>query len=146
MNKFHLYIPLLTLLAVSCSEMTSVDPDEILSQIDSTSWQLAYMNQDVIPEDLNEQNIPTIHFNAETMRISGGGGCNAYFGSFQIDRRSQFTVSELGSTLKLCPEIEIEKEYFSTLQNSEQISVTANGEILNLKDSQSQALLSYTRI
>jgi heat shock protein HslJ len=146
MKSFQIYIPLLLIITLSCSELSTNSQETVLSQLESATWQLVYINGEPVSDNLAEQNIPTILFDVDQMRVYGGGGCNAYFGSFKLDRPNRLTISELGSTKKLCNEIELEKEYFTALQSSERISVTAGDHVLNLKNSEQQTLLSYVRM
>ena len=65
----------------------------------------------------------TLEF-SEDNQLSGSGGCNRYFGSYELNEGS-FSVSGIGSTRKMCPENAMtqEQNYILTLEGANAIKM-----------------------
>jgi len=101
MYKF-LCFGLLVLLLISC-EKSKEDP-EAFGNIRGATWQLSDMGDKAIDNNI----ITTLVFGDDN-KISGKGGCNNYFGTYDLYSNG-ITISDIGSTRKMCSEEIMEQE------------------------------------
>jgi len=101
MYKF-LCFGLLVLLLISC-EKSKEDP-EAFGNIRGVTWQLSDMGDKAIDNNI----ITTLVFGDDN-KISGKGGCNNYFGTYDLYSNG-ITISDIGSTRKMCSEEIMEQE------------------------------------
>lgn len=93
------------LVAAACA---SSAPSVALSD---TRWTVASINGQAVAESA-----PTIEFSGD--RISGSGGCNRYFGGYEITGAETIVIRGVGSTEMACEPAEImtrEQAYFTAL-------------------------------
>ena len=114
MNKFFCFV-LLALLLISCGK--GEEEKEAWGDIRGITWQLS----DIGETTLNNDIITTIAF-GEDNKISGNGGCNNYFGTYDLFTNG-LNISNIGSTRKMCSEEIMEQEmtYLNILENAKSI-------------------------
>jgi heat shock protein HslJ len=81
------------------------------AMLNDTSWTVASINGEPVSEGA-----PTIEFSGD--RISGMGGCNRYFGGYEITGGETIIIRGIGSTEMACEPAEImsrEQAYFTAL-------------------------------
>lgn len=86
----------------------------------------------------------TLKFENKEKQVNGSGGCNSYFGSYNLDGNCRLKITELGATERACLDpalMQQEQNYFNILQGAESLQV--EGEELHL--SGSMGVLVYTR-
>ena len=93
---------LLILLINSC-EKSKEDP-EAFGNIRGVTWQLSDIGDKAIDNNI----ITTLVFGDDN-KISGNGGCNNYFGTYDLYSNG-ITISDIGSTRKMCSEEIMEQE------------------------------------
>ena len=93
---------LLVLFLISC-EKSKEDP-EAFGNIWGVTWQLSDMGDKAIDNNI----ITTLVFGDDN-KISGNGGCNNYFGTYDLYSIG-ITISDIGSTRKMCSEEIMEQE------------------------------------
>jgi heat shock protein HslJ len=72
-----------------------------------------------------------IEFKSDEGKFGGSGGCNSYFGGYEIDNNKLTIVPPIGSTMMACPEpiMDQEQEYFKVLETAESFK-TQNNELI----------------
>ncbi|MGQ0532626.1 MAG: META domain-containing protein [Caulobacteraceae bacterium] len=93
------------LVAAACA---SNAPTAILAD---TRWTVASLNGEPVAEAVS-----TIEFSGD--RISGSGGCNRYFGGYEVTGAETLVIRGIGSTEMACEPAEImtrEQGYFTAL-------------------------------
>lgn len=65
----------------------------------------------------------TLVFSDSTNRIAGRGGCNNFFGVYEVKDDKAITVDVGGATLMMCPNIEFEDKYFGLLRKVDEYKV-----------------------
>lgn len=78
-----------------------------------TTWTVSSLNGEPVAE-----RAPTIEFNGD--RISGSGGCNRYFGGYEVTGAETIVIRGVGATEMACEPTEImarEQAYFTALQS-----------------------------
>jgi len=104
----------------------------------STEWRLVRLSTDDVS---GLKNPVTLLFSNNENRISGFGGCNRYFGSYQKSA-NQITFSNVGATKMYCPETQaVEDAFFRLLNETDSFNLSKNN-LLLLKDG--RTLLEFT--
>lgn len=66
-------------------------------------WRLIELNgQTVQPADQSKRE-PHMILNASEKKVNGNGGCNSFFGSYELQGANGITFSKIGSTRMACP-------------------------------------------
>lgn len=109
--------------AVTVASCTSVPGSKVgtsQTSITNTKWILS---------DVVKGKTPTL--NIETDRITGNGGCNSYFGELSLDATAgNFYAKNVGSTKMACENMNVENNFFTTLNQVNKYVV--NGNVLEL--------------
>lgn len=94
---------------------------------------------EIVGEGLPADNDLFIRFEAND-KIAGHGGCNSFFGKYQIDAVN-LTIGPLGSTRKACPPVIMKREaaFLGALQKARLF--LRDGVKLTLKDGQGVTVL-----
>ncbi len=104
----------------SCSSLSSTKVGTSQPDITNTKWVLA--------DDVSGKK-PTL--NIDSAKINGNSGCNSYFGELTLDKASgNFVAQRVGATKMACPNMEVENNYFSMLNQANKYVV--NGTTLEL--------------
>jgi heat shock protein HslJ len=77
-----------------------------------TTWTVVSLNGEPFPAPA-----PSIEFSGD--RVSGAGGCNRYFGGYEVTGAETLVIRGVGSTEMACEPADImtrEQSYFSSLQ------------------------------
>lgn len=98
---------------VEIVEKKDVTDDIEREDLVDKEWKLEYLSQDGIQTNI-EDKIPTLRFSIDG-KINGMGGCNNYFGSYNLSGRT-IRIGEIGATRMICDEgSELEGTYLSVL-------------------------------
>jgi heat shock protein HslJ len=105
---------------LSCSTMSNSKVGKSQPSVKNTSWTLA--------DNVNGAK-PTLVI--ETAKVTGNGGCNNYFGTLTLDETAgNFSAKGLGSTRKMCVNMEVETSFMKMLGEADKYVV--NGNMLEL--------------
>jgi putative lipoprotein len=110
--------------------LEKVGPRETLT-LEDTAWVLeAYGNKESFKGQIENTEI-TIEFKSAEGNFGGSGGCNNYFGGYEINKNELIIKSPIGSTMMACPEpiMEQEQEYFKLLETTETYQIQ-NGKLI----------------
>lgn len=96
------------------------------------------------PDENDHMQNPSIEINLTEMRIMGTDGCNNFFGSIKNIDEDELTFGQLGSTMKMCPNMEVPGKFNAA------INKVARFRIENLKlyfyDSEGHDLLRFKKV
>ena len=98
----YLFLVFLVLLIFSCSK--SEEETAAIGDIRGVTWQLS----DIGNKTLNNDIVTTLVFGDDN-KISGSGGCNNYFGTYNLYTNG-IAIGNIGATKKLCSEDVMEQE------------------------------------
>jgi heat shock protein HslJ len=109
--KHLIYITLLMLILGCQTPQTSIA---------TTEWKLVKM----YGEDFSKLNSPiTLQFSETDHNVSGFGGCNRFFGSYE-QTNSTLKITGIGSTKMYCQEtMAVEDKYFKALQEVQSLTL-----------------------
>ena len=97
--------------------------------IEDTTWRLElYGEKGNLKAPLVEETEITIEFRSTESKFGGSGGCNNYFGGYEINKNELTIIPPIGSTRMACPEtiMNQEQEYFKLLETTETFQVDDN--------------------
>lgn len=98
--------------------------------LESGKWMLMSLNgQDAVKQ--NAERPIYLEFNVTDQKVAGFAGCNRLFGAY-ISQGSTINFSRVSSTKMICPDIELENTFVSSLQRVNHYQI--EGERLLLLD------------
>ncbi|MCC8089638.1 MAG: META domain-containing protein [Rikenellaceae bacterium] len=106
-------------------------------------WRLESMHADDETFVLMDKN-PSITFSDTSNMVHGYGGCNNYFGNYEVRNGNKISISTLGSTLAMCPQIDTEDLFLHILSNA--TSYKISGSELILYDTLDKKIANFTLI
>jgi heat shock protein HslJ len=83
----------------------------------------------------------TLNFKESDVKLTGEAPCNNYLGRY-THGGDIIILSQIASTKKMCPDLEIETKYLSLLQSTSKFIIL--GTSLNLYDSSGKLILVFT--
>ncbi len=135
---------MVAILTAICLVFTGCARSACGGEFEDIQWKLkAYGTPGSLQPVQGNANI-TLNFESKEKQINGSGGCNSYFGSYNITVNCVLKITGLGATERACLDAALmqqEQNYFSILQDAESIQV--EGEELHI--SGSSGVLVYTR-
>ena len=96
--------------------------------LEDTLWKLeSYGEKENLQTVIQDTEI-TIEFKSAESKIAGSGGCNSYFGGYEIIKNELTIIPPIGSTMMACPEpiMDQEQEYLAILQLTESYEMDGN--------------------
>ena len=98
-----------------------------------------------IEVNTTEEEAPFISFQKEETRFSGNTGCNNFFGDFEVNENTDaITLSNVGSTKKLCFDMTVEDAIFSAL--GQVSSVSYDNSKMEFKDNNGKVIMELSPI
>jgi len=104
--------------------LEKVGPREILT-LEDTTWVLESYGEKGNMQAVLEDTEITIEFKSAESNFSGSGGCNNYFGSYEINKNELTIKPPIGATEMACPEpiMDQEQEYLKLLETTETFQI-----------------------
>lgn len=87
--------------------------------------------------------VPRFEVNTQDMKIYGNDGCNEYFGSITQLSNTAITIENIGSTRKMCPDMEFPERYMTALKQVKGYDFEEN--ILILKNANDEEVLAFIK-
>lgn len=115
MMKNLLLLFCLTLIGVGCNSSKN------MAKLYDVKWELKTLNEKEVKLTDNNSEI-YIQFNEAEKRVSGRGGCNRFFGNYEMDG-DKLKFSPLGATRMACPDLQTETEFFQVLETVDSYSL-----------------------
>lgn len=75
-------------------------------------WRLTILSGEDLGE---EQSTPSLEISLAEMKVYGYDGCNQYFGTISALTSTQITLQNLGSTRKMCADMDVPDRYLEAL-------------------------------
>ena len=88
--------------------------------------------------------VPRLEVNTTEMKIFGNDGCNSYFGTISEISDSMLILQNIGTTGKMCPNMEIPDRYLSAISKVEHYEFIDN--LLVLSDRENNELLAFMKV
>lgn len=114
MRTFLLLICLIAM-GVGCNSSKN------MAKLNDVKWVLKSLDgKEVHLTDSNSEIY--IQFNETEKRVNGRGGCNRFFGNYEMDE-SKLKFSPMGATRMACPDLKLEGEFFQMLEEVDSYSI-----------------------
>ena len=104
---------------------------KVQSEITEKYWKLIEIKGSSISSEAILNKEPHLIIKKESRSISGNGGCNAFFGSYELKEGNQISFSKIGATEMACLNMEIEMELFKVLNMADNYSIKDDTLALN---------------
>ncbi len=105
----------LALFGVSCNSSKN------MAKLDGVKWELKLLNDREVKLTDNNSEV-YLQFNEAEKKVSGRGGCNRFFGNYEMDG-DKLKFSPLGATRMACPDLQLETEFFKALETVDTYSI-----------------------
>ena len=114
-----------------------------VSPLEDTRWLLVSYGEPGNLKDVLPDAEPTARFESETKEVGGSGGCNTFFGSYEVDGDKLTMTGPFGVTEMWCGDEkgELESEYLDILLAAESFEV--DGDTLTITGA--EGVLNYER-
>lgn len=93
-------------------------------------WVLREVNGKEIKLSRKDATEPHIIFRIKENRVNGNGGCNGFFGSYNVEGSDKISFSRMGSTMMACPDLQTESEFLKSLESVSNYEVSESELIL----------------
>ena len=115
-------VVLVTLLLISVIGLVACGSEAV---IEDTMWKLESYGEKGNLQTVIQDTETTIEFKSAEGKIAGSGGCNSYFGGYEINKNELTIIPPIGSTMMACPEpiMDQEQEYFKLLETTETFQI-----------------------
>ncbi|MEO0505601.1 MAG: META domain-containing protein [Bacteroidota bacterium] len=88
--------------------------------------------------------VPRLEVNTKEMKIYGNDGCNDYFGSIDSLTKDKITFGAIGSTRKMCQDMDIPNRYMNALNKSNNYNFDDN--LLIITDTDNNEVLAFINV
>ncbi len=110
----RILIPLLLLLACRSPKPISDSSQDIRDK----HWRLFELNGNAVQTRENTKGVYMVLHTAEN-RVNGNGGCNSFFGTYELKDEGRISFSPIGSTKMACPALDTESLFFEMLSKTD---------------------------
>ena len=134
-GKFFSFL-FITILASLTSCLTANKSTTITPSIDGKYWKLVELNGEKVQPGEQLKKEPHMILNASEKRVNGNGGCNSFFGSYDLQAGNGISFSKIGSTKMACaPDImQVEYKLFQAFEMTGKYTVSNDSLFLMNKD------------
>jgi copper homeostasis protein (lipoprotein) len=80
-------------------------------------WRLVELQEKSITSESGQGKEAFLLLHEEGNRITGNGGCNHFFGTYELLDGNGIRISQIGATKMMCPDMEQETTFFRTLES-----------------------------
>ncbi|OTG94293.1 META domain-containing protein [Acinetobacter sp. ANC 3832] len=132
-----------TLAVVGCTSMpSSTQQAKNLELLQNKTWVMTHIGAVEYKTDPRANNIPSIQFDGNEMRVSGADGCNRLMGTYAV-KGNQITLGQMGATQMMCMgTMELAGKYTEALNKVASYQVYEK--TLKLLDRHGNVVLQYT--
>ncbi|NTU93850.1 MAG: META domain-containing protein [Chlorobiaceae bacterium] len=112
-------------------------------QLRGTYWKLTTLLGKPVASVKGQREVHMM-FRTCSSRIEGSGGCNNFFGTYELMPVNRIRFSKLGASLNSCSDMEVEQDLFSVLEQAD--SYRISGRTLQLKRASSDLLAQFEAV
>jgi copper homeostasis protein (lipoprotein) len=106
----------------------AVVPDAPLTE---TYWKLTHLGGRPVRCSQILQREAHLVLKAKLNRVQGTGGCNRFFGNYELESGNRIRLSRMASTRMACPDLQIETEFLRALEMADNYTIKGNTLQLN---------------
>ena len=117
--------------AIADIKTENTDLSTVQANLSEKYWKLIELNGKILTslQSLNKE--PHLLFKKEDHTISGNGGCNSFFGNYEIKEQGRITFTQIGATEMACDNMEVEMQLFQVLNSTDNYYLQGDTLVLN---------------
>lgn len=99
-------------------------------------WKLVELNGGTVQPAEQLKREPHMILNASEKRVNGSGGCNSFFGSYELQGNNGITFSKIGSTKMACANnvMQVELQLFQAFEMTNKFTLRKDTLVLTKAD------------
>ena len=134
-GRFYSFV-VTTALAALASCDTAKQSTSGSASIVGKYWKLIELNEKAVQSAEQLKREPHMILNATEKRVNGNGGCNSFFGSYELQDNNVITFSKIGSTKMACPNdvMQVEHQLFQVFEMTNKFTLRNDTLILSKTD------------
>jgi heat shock protein HslJ len=137
-------ISLLTISLFSCNTTKTIKAKKN-QEITEKYWKLIEINGQKVTADNFASKEPHFILKTTDKRVNGNGGCNSFFGSYELQANSnRISFSKIGSTKMACIKPTVENEFFNVLETTD--NYTVKNDTLQLNKARMAPLAKFVAV
>lgn len=89
------------------------------------NWKLVELNGIAIESSEQYRKAPFMILNTSEKRVNGSGGCNSFFGTYELKNDNGITFSPIGATKMACQDVvmQVESRFFQVFEMAKKFMV-----------------------
>ena len=127
---------------LTVSSCGSMKKNTTANEITGKYWKLIELNGKKIEWTEDTKREPHIILKADN-KVNGHGGCNGFHGSFEMQAGNRIKFSQVASTLMACLNMEIEDQFFKSLSEVDNYTISEDGKYLSLNKAKMSPLARF---
>jgi len=144
MKHYLITISLLTITLVSCNTTQKVKPNKN-QEITEKYWKLIEINGQKVTADNFASKEPHFILKSTDNRVNGNGGCNSFFGTYELQADSnRISFSKIGATKMACIKPTVENDFFNVLETAD--NYTVKNDTLQLNKARMAPLAKFVAV
>jgi heat shock protein HslJ len=98
-------------------------------QLENVRWSLARIDGQPLPDGVQASLTFTPGAEAQDNQVNGSGGCNNFFGTYNVEGNTLSFPSPLGATLMMCddPVMQVEQSFLAGLESAQSYDIALQG-------------------
>jgi len=123
-----------TIEGAGTSKQVSGDKKEMITEsITDKYWKLIELNGKPVVLDESFKREPFFILKTEERRVNGHGGCNTFFGTYEIDpAANRIKFSQMATSMMMCLNMEIEDTMKKVFEMADNYSLSPDRKFLSL--------------
>jgi len=119
---------------VSCH--TTKQPTTVRASIAGTYWKVVMLNGKVVQSAGQSAKEPHMILSASDNKVNGTGGCNSFFGTYELQGDNGITFSPIGATKMACQDnvMAVEHQLFQAFEMTGRFTLSNDTLILTTTD------------
>ncbi len=150
MMKKTFYVLALAIALTACNNKNTEESTETTTEavIEATpvslfekQWNLTELNGSAVVLDTTFKMTPHLRFTEADSTVTGNAGCNGVGGGFALSENNGITFTKMRATLMACPNLEVEQQFLTVLENVKKYRIEGGMLSLNNENNESLARL-----
>ncbi len=141
-----LLLSLFSIVLLSCNSSKKSNNDITNDQIITEKyWKLITLEGNNVTMAENQQREAFFILREEDDTVSGFAGCNDITGKFALDDENGISFSNMGTTLMMCPDVDVdESEFLNVFENAD--NYTIHNDTMNLYAGEGEPLAVFVAV
>ena len=122
-GRFFSFVIIIALASLTSCHTTK--QSTTVASIAGNYWKLIELNGQTVQPVEQLKGEPHMILNASETKVNGNGGCNSFFGSYELQGDNGITFSKIGSTKMACPNdvMQVERQLFQAFEMTNKFTI-----------------------